>query len=171
MTTPTPVPAPMPARRREGLGLFLGLIGLCVLVVASQWLEERSHARELVAREDGALTRLEQVIAAQATYRARQGRYGWLEELAVAGLLQGLPVVEEGEGTHVRADGYRIDVLLPRASLGADVVEIGPSWEGQADLSLARKHFAAVARPLEPGVTGWRSWYLDERGELFLNEG
>ncbi|MFV1959869.1 MAG: hypothetical protein ACC662_10700, partial [Planctomycetota bacterium] len=66
-----------------------------------------------------------------------------------------------------------IDVLLPHGRLGASGVALTPRGIGRPppELSLCRQHMAVVARPLEPGVTGWRMWYLDERGEVYLNEG
>jgi hypothetical protein len=156
--------------RREGLWPFLVVTLACLAAIALVGLAHDRRAHELVAREDAALDALRRVAAAEGAYREQAGRYGWLADLERAGLLQGLEV-RGGEDPHVRAADYRIDVLLPTVRLGPEEVQIAPQGEQEPDPALAEQHFAAVARPLAPGVSGFRSWYLDEKGELYLNEG
>lgn len=152
---------------------FLLIIVACLLLGAGLLLTERDRAVGLIAREDQARDALLCVREAQAAYHEQTGRYGWVEDLETAGLLDGLEVVSDAvEGRSVRAEGYRIDVLLPHARLGPGVVGIGPrGGTHPSDPDLARRHFAIVARPLKPGVTGYRMWYVDEHDELYLNEG
>ena len=39
------------------------------------------------------------------------------------------------------------------------------------DPKLRTRHVSVVARPLKPGHSGFRMWYVDEQMELYLNEG
>jgi hypothetical protein len=144
----------------------------CVLVVAALVWPQVRGARGVVDREDLSRAALLQVRDRELALHEAAGRYGTVRELAEAGLLSDLDVAEGDGGAWVRTDGYRIDVLLPHARLGPGVVGITPDGSGTPiDPDLATRHFAVVARPVEPGVTGFRMWYVDERGDLYLNEG
>ena len=160
-----------PEPRRDRGWLF----GLVVLGAAAAILlalaVEGGRARALVEGEDAAASAVRAVAAAEAAFHAREGRYGWLAELAASGVLGGVVVSHEPSPEHATTPGYRIDVLLPTGLRGARVVEIARRGEGEVDEELRRGHFAVVARPTEPGRTGWRTWYLDEDGVLYLAEG
>jgi len=171
--TDAPPPRPAPPRgRRQHLGFFLLVIAACVGIALAIVLPELGRMRDVVAREDAARARLEQIRETELRYRERTGRFGWIGELEKAGLLAGM-VVRETDGVHwVASPGYRVDVLLPHARLGPGVVAIAPEdAEEPPDPDLLQRHFAVVARPLRPGVDGFRAWYVDEGGEVYLNEG
>jgi hypothetical protein len=128
-------------------------------------------ARERVAREDQALEVLRRVAEAERRHRDRHGRHASLDDLVRGGVLDAALLAGGPDDVHVASPGYRIDVLLPTARIEPEVVAIARPGEAAPDPELCREHFAAVARPTEPGRSGYRSWYLDERGDLFLNEG
>ena len=170
-TVAPPSPSP-PKRRRERLGLFVVITLACLIVVAGLILPEYGGARRIVAREDAALEALLSVQAAELELHASSGRYGFVRALADAGLLGDLDVTESDGVAWVRTDGYRVEVLLPHGRLGPGTVGIVPEGsENAVDADLATRHFSVVARPLEPGVSGYRMWYVDQRGEVYLNEG
>jgi len=170
-TASPPLPTP-PRRRRERLGLFLLISLVSVLVVGVLVWPELRGARGIVEREDLARAAVLEVQAREAELRERSGRYGFVRALAEAGLLDDLEVVETDGVSWIRTAGYRIEVLLPHARLGPRTVGIIPEGSGMpVHAELATRHFSVVARPLEPAVSGHRMWYVDERGELYLNEG
>ncbi len=168
-------PPPRPAlsgRRSERLGFFFLVILACVAAVAVLIWPTFQAARRIVGREDLARDALLALGKRQIEFHETSGHYGFVGDLAGAGLLEDLEVTETDGVPWVKMDGYRIDVLLPHARLGPGVVAIAPDGsEKPIDADLATRHFSVVARPLEPGVSGYRMWYVDERGELYLNEG
>jgi hypothetical protein len=161
-------------RRREHLGIFLLVIAICLGVAMVVLVKESGRASALVAREDMARDTLEKVREAQLAFHRQEGRYGWIDELEAAGLLDGLDVGSDEDPPRrwVRSDGYRVDALLPHALLATDVVAIVRRGDGKTvDPELSTRHFSLVARPIEPRRSGHRIWYVDERNELYLNEG
>ena len=147
-----------------------------VALAAVAWflLETRSEGGAAEARirhEDAALELVRRLVAAQERHHAAQGRYGWLEDLRAAGMLDGVPTRTEGTDLVAATPGYRIDVLLPATSSASQVVALGARAEERLNERLARKHFAVVARPWDDDTSAWRTWYLDERGRIFVNEG
>jgi hypothetical protein len=163
---------PRAARRRDGLLPFAAVLFATIALVVGAFWRERARATAVVAREDAALDLLHRLLAAEGRLRERQGRYGWLGELERAGLLPAGARLEPGAPPHLLAEGYRFDVLLPTGRLGPAVtIEPEGSPRGGPDEALLREHVAVVARPLSPGEDGYRVWYLDERADLYLNEG
>ncbi len=141
-------------------------------VIAGHVYVVRDRARRVIDREEAALAVLWQVRGALGRLHGQEGRYAFVEELEGAGLLAGLEVVQEEGRRHVASEGYRIDVLLPHARLGQGLIAISPRGaEHPPDPDLSTRHFAVVARPLEPLVSGTRMYYVDEKDDLFLNEG
>ncbi len=163
---------PITTRREHTLFFSLILIGAAVLIV-TPLLKERRVARTKVENENESLGALFDLAEAQARYHETHGRYGWLADLASDDLDAGYPLREEDGRRYVTTPGYRIDVLLPHGREGAAGIAIAPRGPGQPppDLELVKRHFVLVARPLAPGESGWRMWYLDERGDVYLNEG
>lgn len=159
-------------RRRETLAPFvLALVGV-LAVVAGTVAREVGRGRELVGHEDRALAALFRLEAAEAGHHAATGRYAFVEELAASGWLEGMEIAGPPGERYVRSSGYRLDVLLPHAEVGPAVL-VTPRRAGAAEVdpALAMRHHAVVARPLSPGGTGYRTYYIDEGRELFLHEG
>lgn len=157
-------------RRRESLLLSLLVLGAalaCVLVLLAR--VDRSVA-EVLARERAAHSAAQRVVQAQTRLLAARGAYGGVADLAAAGLLD-LPLTTVAGATCATLDGYRLDVLLPTGPGIGPLVPVGLPELARPDAELARKHFAVVARPLEPGRSGYRIWYLDEAGRTFVCEG
>jgi hypothetical protein len=153
-------------RRREGL-LLPGVVVVACVAVAVAWaLREREALRARVEREDAALAAVLLVASAERAHREATGVHGWIDELASAGRLPGLSVETLDGRAVVRTPGYRVEVLLPR-----NEARIVPAGGPEPDPALRAAHFAVVARPLAPGVDGFRTWYLDERGDVFALEG
>ena len=167
-----PQKAPIATRREHTLFFSLILIGAAVLIVAPL-LKERRIAGTKVQNENQALSALFDLAEAETRYHETHGRYGWLGDLVRGDLVEGYVVREEDGRRYLETPGYRTDILLPHGREGAAGVAIAPRGPGQPppDPELVRRHFVLVARPLAPGQSGWRIWYLDERGEVYLNEG
>jgi hypothetical protein len=159
-------------RRREGILWPLLLLAAVGVVVAAVLRDERGAARARVANEDGALALARELVAAEQAYRTRTGRFGWLEDLREAGLLPaGLATRAQPHGLQALGSGYQIDVLLPTGRAVNGVVPLGASGSSTPDAELATRHVAVVARPLRPGVDGFRTWYVDESAHAFVSEG
>ena len=152
------------------------LLPLIVAVAAVIWFvvaagAETRRAEERVRHEDAALDAVRRIAAAQARHHAAEGRYGWLEDLRGAPELEGLTLREEGTSLIAAVPGYRIDVMLPATTSAAQLVALAIRSEERLSERLARRHFAVVARPWEDDTRAWRTWYLDERGRVYVNEG
>jgi hypothetical protein len=158
-------------RRREHVLWAVAVVALSVAVVPLALDREREQSTARVTREDAALAAARAVAEAERAFHAKNGRYGWLEELRAAALLAEWPTVAGPHGMQVASDGYRLDVLLPRAAALREEIPIAPRDAGPAEPTLSSKHFAVVARPVKPGVDGFRIWYVDEEGRVFLSEG
>lgn len=161
---------PTDGRRRESLlGSLLVLVAAFACVLGLLVRVDRSVATVL-ARERSAHAVAQKVVAAQARLLSARGAYGSLAELGAAGLLD-LPLVTVEGATFAVLNGYRHDVLLPTGPGIGPLIPLGLPDLARPDAELARKHFAVVARPLEPGLSGYRIWYLDEAGRTFVCEG
>lgn len=158
-------------RRRESLLGSVACLLLVGAVVAFGLARERSAARERIQREAGALEEAHRLGAAQQAFRKRTGRFGWLEELRDAGLLEGRRLRAGPQGLQVLVDGYAIDALLPTGPALAGQVPMGAKAAGLPEPTLVDRHVALVARPERPGIDGYRIWYVDEEGRTFLCEG
>ena len=158
-----------PARRREGIILPLLVLGGVIAFSVLWGTRARDQASAMVAREDRALAVAKALVAAEARYHESAGRYGWIEDLADLGLLPA-PTAPGPHGLQLVADGYRLDLLLPSAPPNAFGVEIRPHDGGPPDHDGAAQHLAVVARPDTPGRDGYRVWYLDETGQVFVSE-
>lgn len=159
-------------KRRDGARLFLVMIVVAAAVILVPLWQQDRHAGEMVRNEDQAVRMIRRVHDAEARFHAREGRYGWIEDLERAGLLEGVRVLREGDVFYAVSPGYRVDVLLPTARLGGSNVELTPQGGRKAvDFELSAEHFSVVARPLVPVETGWRSYYMDEADVLYTNEG
>lgn len=158
--------------RRDGAWPFLLLIALAAASVLVPLFWQKLRAEAMVRNEDHAARMVRRVREAQVRFFETEGRYGWVEDLDRAGLLEGFDVRREGDRFYVALGGYRIDVLLPGGRIGGDKVDlVAQGGDRPFDFDLAQRHFAVVARPLEPMVSGWRSYYVDEDDVLYTNEG
>ena len=159
-------------RRRESILwplAVLALLGGGLILVVER---ERSAARERVANEDAALATVRALARAEEAFHVRTGRYGWLEELRDAGLLPGGAAIRvAAHGLQALAAGYTFDILLPSGRPVVGEVPLAAHAAGPPEPALAGKHFAVVARPERPGKDGFRTWYLDEEGRVYLSEG
>lgn len=158
-------------RTREfvALPILAALVAVAWFVVHVRGEGERGHAR--VALEDQAVHAVEALAAAQGRLLEAEKRYGWLAELRAAGGLPGLTYREIEGALTVSTPGYRIDVLLPATTSAGAAVALAPRSQARLSDRLARRHFAVVARPWGQAPGGWRTYYLDERGRMFVNEG
>lgn len=162
----------IPSKRRERLWIYGLVVVACTVGFVAHVSGLAQQAAVLVRNEDAARARLLDVVEAQARHQARTGRFGTLEELAGAGDL-GTETVRPGpDGVPCLAEaGYRIDVLLPDRRAGEGRVFLVIGSEGEIHADLRKKHFAAVARPLAPAKSGFRTLYVDETGQVFVSEG
>lgn len=158
-------------RRRERLLLPLGVLLAVTTACLVVFLRTRDGVRDLVERERGALAVARRLAEAERLYLEREGRYGSVAEVGAAGLLGGISVISASDANHAVSPGYRLDVLLPSGQALGPLLPLALPERSPPDPELARRHFAIVARPLNPGVSGYRSWYLDEAGLLLVSEG
>ena len=159
-------------RRRERLLLPLAIVAACAAATVFAVVRQADRAEGLVAREDAALRALEDVAAAEEAYRKRGPAYGWLHQLAAAGLLPGVDGVEErGEPRVLSTDGYGIEVLLPVGRTATGGMRIALPGGAPVDAALAASQFVVLARPTDPGESGLRTWYVDARGVVRYADG
>jgi hypothetical protein len=157
------------ARRQDRAGLWRLVLALLAAAVVGSLVAARREAAALVVREEAALSAARRVLEAERVHRERRGRYGGLSELGQDGLL-GADLRVEADGS-VLAEGYRLDVLLPTGKDALGEVLLAPHGAVAHDPLLAARHVAVVARPVEPGRSGWRTYYLDETGRVYVSEG
>ena len=153
-------------QRREWVFVPLLLVGACVAAFAYALHRGREVAQAHVAREDTAVSALRAIAQAQARHHESESRYAWLDDLALTH-----SVHTDDVGPHVLVDGYRIDALLPAQRQTSPAVEVISKTQGKAHRDLRGKYFVLVARPADPGKTGYRAFYLDEGGLVWINEG
>lgn len=155
---------------------FFLLIGLCALAVFGWILRDAAlTGRTRVHYEDLALARLRALAAAQEKLHANAGSYGWAAELERRGLLQDFGIVSDPEGSvgerFLTSPRYRLDVLLPHTVTRDDYVAIALRSAGKHNPDLESKHYTVVARPWGEALTGYRTFALDETGQVYLSEG
>lgn len=156
------------ARKREYLWVGLVLAGAALAAFLLLLRDSRRDARARIDLEQAALEHVRAIVRAQRSFHEARGRYGWLDELGRAGLLDGVRVAPDGS---LALAGYRIDVLLPYGLSPREIAQLAPKTAGKSNPRLERQHFAVVARPWGRGPTGYRSYYVDESEQLFVNEG
>ncbi len=149
------------------LALILGAVALVVLTVR----REQAIARDRVTFEDRAFGLLSAVSKAQHRFHEANGRYGWIADLEEAGLLRGWPIEDRDGHRVVTTPRYRLDVLLPYSMAPGDLVLIATRDKGQSNPDLERAHFVVVARPWGEERTGFRTYYVDETGDVIVSEG
>jgi hypothetical protein len=156
---------------RESLWLSLTVTVVAVAALLALLNQVGRHADDRVALEDQARAQVELIADAQSAYHATHGRYGWLEDLRAEGLVRSLLLREiDGHLTAV-SPGYRIDIMLPRASSVAGEVALVLHGAPGPPSPLEREHFVVVARPWGRADGGWRTFYRDETETTFVNEG
>jgi hypothetical protein len=158
-------------KSRERLLLPLLLIGAALGALFLTLRSEDEVARERVRYEDLATARMHRLLEAQKAYHEAHGRYGWVEDLEKAGLLDGLVLASRDGLREVTSPRYRIDVLLPVVMAPGELVKIAPRGETEPHEELVKQHFAIVARPWSESVTGFRTFYTDNTGLFLVSEG
>ena len=127
-------------------GLVLSITSLVTAVpvgiIAAIAIPNLLQAR-MAANEGSAIQSLRTICAAEATYQAQFDRYGTLEELAAASLID--PKLASGTKS-----GYRFTVEV--TSEGTVTNEFGTSSGG----------FAVVGVPVDYRSSGMRSFFVDE---------
>lgn len=157
------------ARRVEGTWAWWALVAVLVVGVLLALGRLRGAGLHMEAQEDAALAAARELLAVQRRHREQAGRFASLEELAAAGRLA-TPLASRDGRPALAAGGYTLHVLLPTTLNAAGEVQLAlPPAAG--DPLLCAQHVAIVARPREPGVDGYRAWYVDEEGRVFLQEG
>lgn len=160
---------PTSAGRVEGTLAWWALIALLGAAVGYALHAMRDEGRHMHAQEQQALSAAEDLMARLHEHQRATGRYAGLEELAQAGRLAAAPGTRDGRAS-LGVPGYTLHVLLPTGTnaAGEVLLEQAPAT---SDPLLVARHVAVVARPLRPGEDGYRAWYLDETGRVFLQEG
>lgn len=153
-------------QRRERALVPLLLVAACAAVFSYALHAGRDVARAHVAREDVAVQTLRAVAQVQARQLEATGRYAWLDELDLPHAIE-----EDDVGPHFFLSGYRFDALLPAQRQTTPAVRVLGKAQGTPHRELRTKHFVLVARPADPGRTGYRSFYVDETDLVWINEG
>jgi len=169
----------MPVRSRSlRFGLLEAVLLASVAGGTAIVLASREDGLAVVAREQAVLGEVAAVEGAQATFRAAGRRdddgdgtpeYGSLEDLVAAGLVAG-PVLRDADGPHLRRGSYRLEVLLPTATLPTGQRELGRGGRA-VDPKLSAATFAVVAMPVRGEARVLRSFYVDGAGYAFTAEG
>lgn len=147
------------------------LVAAAVALLIGTVRREEAVARERVAFEDKALAVVRAVAEAQRRLHADTGTYGWVAALADAGLLKGLSTESRDGYLAVVSPRYRIDLLLPYGIAPGDMALIATRGKGHENVELERDHFAVIARPWGEALTGFRTFYLDEKNAIYVSEG
>lgn len=138
----------------------------------------RDDGQTVVERERAAIDAVAEVERAEAAFRTANRRdddtdgrpeYGSLEDLVAAGLVPG-PIQRDAEGPHLRRGSYRVEVLLPTATLPSGQREFGRGGAA-IDPKLTEATFAVVALPVRGEPRVLRSFYADGAGYAFTAEG
>lgn len=153
-------------QRREWLLVPSLLIVGCVAAFAWALHDGRETARRQSEREDQAQAMLRTLEQAQRTHHEQSGRYTWLDELS-------LPVTRQTDetGAYFEHADYRFDVLLPAKRQMSATVQLATQGAKSEHRELRTKHFVLIARPIDPGISGYRTFYVDETGFVWVNEG
>lgn len=168
---------PVPSRSLR-FGTLEAVLLAAALAGAAIVGTSRDDGHTVVARERVALDEVAAIERAEATFRASNRRdddadgrpeYGSLEDLVGAGLLAG-PVQRDADGPHLRRGSYRIEVLLPTATLPSGQREFGRGGAA-IDPKLTAATFAVVALPVRGEPRVLRSFYADGAGYAFTSEG
>lgn len=156
-------------RERLLLPILVILAALAAIFVVVG--RERDVARERVVYEDRAFESLRALAEAQRRFHEQAGRYGWAGELEAAGLLRGLTLEDRDGYRAVVSPRYRLDVLLPFTVAPGNLIRIATRDQGHANRQLEREHFVVIARPWGDALTGFRTYYIDSRGNTLISEG
>ena len=139
----------VPVRKRgRGVNIALGIVALAfAATIAYPWWQ--STVRD--ENERGAIAYLKEIHRLEGEYKGKfingQHRYAvTFFELAAAGLLEGTPP----EGGNLTRGGY--------------VFKLGTPGDAQA-------RYFAIAHPEQPGVSGQRSFYIDDTGTVRASPG
>lgn len=159
---------------RERLWPFLGVAAVATALFVGYMMRLGRETEVLVQVEDGAKDALVALVEAQRAFHAREGCFASVDDLVGARALPAsvAPVSRTGDApSHLRVEGYRIDVLLPVRQTPDGQIWILPEGdEARPHPGLLEAHVAMVARPLEVGLTGWRVFYTDESGVLWASD-
>ncbi|MFM8980922.1 MAG: hypothetical protein ACKOSS_10750 [Planctomycetia bacterium] len=158
-----------PQRRVEGTWAWWGLVLALGVGVALVLGRLRGEVRHMHVQEEAALAAARDLLRVELEHRRQAGRFAGLEELAQAGRLPAPPARHAG-GPVLEVPGYTLHVLLPTGTNAAGEVLLAPP-PALGDPLLGARHVAIVARPRVPGQDGYRAWYVDEEGRVFLQEG
>jgi hypothetical protein len=144
-------------RERHAVPILLGigvlfLSALCATaqnvelaaITKENRLQEQSNS--IADNEAAAIANIKMIHATEATFQATQGngRFGSFEELASTNLLDPKLLQRHRAGSLISWDGYLF----------------------QLSMKPSRRSFVVVARPIKYGVTGRRSFSIDEFGVL-----
>lgn len=153
-------------KRRELLLVPLAIVAASVGAFAWALHDGRQIARGHVAREDQAVEMLRTLEAAQRAHHSDAGRFAWFDKLGLSETLR-----TDDVGMYIEHAGYRFDALLPAQRQTTTAMQLVSQGGATVHRELRTKHFVLVARPLQPAKTGYRTFYLDDGGMLWINEG
>ena len=158
--------------RREGTGIFVLVLMMAALFGAWLLVGFKPRAKLQVAQEDAALAALKSLLELERNHRTEHGHFTDVEGLLEAGL-EGVALSREDDagGAYLAGSGYRIDILLPYKREAGPRVRVARPSAQRPDGELARHHVVLVARPLEPGHSGFRTYALDESDLVWVCEG
>ena len=164
------------SKSRERLWIFALIAAVASAGFAWLLVGVRDEGRTRVHYEDLALARLRLLAEAETAFLAKRARFGWVDELEREELLTDFGF-ERGAGggaageTYLTSPRYRLDVLLPHTVTRENRLAIALKSAGKRNPDLERLHYAAVARPWGDGLTGYRTFCIDESGQVYVSEG
>jgi hypothetical protein len=185
------------ARSAALLGSPLGMVSPFNPMVAAVAIPKLMSAR-LSANEAAAISTLRVLSSAQAQFQAAgvvdqdedgYGEYGFFGEMSGTRPLRGIEpellcepavlsqafgeLVPDGRGgAVVKRSGYYFQIWLPDARGGAlcDREEAAEAKRVSMDVDSCELRFCAYAWPIQSGQTGMRAFYIDQEGDLLVND-
>jgi prepilin-type N-terminal cleavage/methylation domain-containing protein len=179
-------------KRRTGLTLIELAIAVVIVGVAASVAVPAAMNRSILANEASAIVALRDIATAQERFKAAKyvdvngdgvGEYGLFRELSgavgvrtnadaatVGGKLDS-PLLPPGfrrfnRNSEVRRAGYLFNMFLPSVvGIGTPEVSVGP-LAGALDSKLAATYWCCYARPQKRGVTGDRTFFINQTGDI-----
>ena len=159
------------ARLQERTLVFYLVAGGALALFLGYLSQVANEGRERVRYEDLALESLRRLAAAEVSFHGAQKRYGWVEDLEGAGLLEDMELARDGTLRYLETPRYRLAVLLPHTVNRDDMVAVALRSAGRRNPDLEARHFSVVARPWGDALTGYRTFCIDESGRVYVSEG